>query len=112
MVGTSVTRQANSSDHQADASPDSSHPPTGPRLAPGALVAATVRGATGRLVVAAPDVVAAWGGHDVTGDGSAVRRRMHRGRTRLGLIVVAHTTVGGAALTTGTKSGSSGRAAP
>ena|SRR5688572_1667891 len=45
---------------------------------------------SGRLVVGAPDVVAAWGADVDTGDGSAVRARVHRGRQRLGLIVVAH----------------------
>jgi hypothetical protein len=45
---------------------------------------------SGRLVVGAPGVVAAWSTDVDTGDGSPVRARMHRGRQRLGLIVVAH----------------------
>jgi hypothetical protein len=56
---------------------------------------------SGRLVVGAPDVVAAWGADVDTGDGSAVRARVHRGRTRLGLIVVAHTPVGQASVAAG-----------
>jgi hypothetical protein len=46
---------------------------------------------SGRLVVGAPEVVAAWGADVDSGDGSAARARVHRGRTRLGLIVVCHT---------------------
>jgi hypothetical protein len=57
--------------------------------------------ASGRLVVGAPEVVAAWGADVDTGDGSAVRARMHRGRTRLGLIVVALTAAGRAPVTAG-----------
>jgi hypothetical protein len=57
--------------------------------------------ASGRLVVGAPEVVAAWGADIDTGDGSPVRARMHRGRTRLGLIVVAHTPLGQATVTVG-----------
>ena len=49
---------------------------------------------SGRLVVGAPDVIAAWGPEVDTGDGSAVRARMLRGRTRLGLIVVANAALG------------------
>jgi hypothetical protein len=56
---------------------------------------------SGRLVVGAPDVVAAWGAEVDTGDGSAVRARVHRGRTRLGLIVIARTPAGRAALRVG-----------
>jgi hypothetical protein len=56
---------------------------------------------SGRLVVGAPDVVAAWGPDIDTGDGSAVRARIHRGRTRLGLIVVAHTPLGQATVAVG-----------
>jgi len=56
---------------------------------------------SGRLVAGAPDVVAAWGPDVDTGDGSPVRARMHRGRTRLGLIVVAHTPRGGATVAVG-----------
>jgi hypothetical protein len=56
---------------------------------------------SGRLVVGAPDVVAAWGADVDSGDGSPVRARVHRGRTRLGLIVVAHTDLGQAAVTIG-----------
>jgi hypothetical protein len=56
---------------------------------------------SGRLVVGAPEVVAAWGADVDTGDGSPVRARMHRGRTRLGLVVVAHTPAGPAAVTIG-----------
>jgi hypothetical protein len=54
--------------------------------------------ASGRLVVGTPEVVAAWGADVDTGDGSSVRARMHRGRTRLGLIVVADTPVGQASV--------------
>ncbi|MCA1847213.1 MAG: hypothetical protein LC792_29285, partial [Actinobacteria bacterium] len=56
---------------------------------------------SGRLVVGAPEVVAAWSGDVDTGDGSPVRARMHRGRTRLGLIVVAHSPLGLGAVTVG-----------
>ncbi|HYH51099.1 MAG TPA: hypothetical protein VEG38_16250 [Acidimicrobiia bacterium] len=63
----------------------------------------TVR--SGRLVVGAPDVVAAWGADADTGDGSPARARMHRGRTRLGLIVVVHAPVGEAAVTVGSGAG-------
>jgi hypothetical protein len=56
---------------------------------------------SGRLVVGAPEVVAAWGADVDTGDGSPVRARMHRGRTRLGLIVVVHVEIGLAAVTAG-----------
>ena len=56
---------------------------------------------SGRLVVGAPDVVAAWGADVDTGDGSAVRARFHRGRTRLGLIVVCQTPCGQAVVDTG-----------
>ena len=56
---------------------------------------------SGRLVVGAPDVVAAWGADVDTGDGSRARARIHRGRTRLGLIVVAHVPCGGAPLAVG-----------
>jgi hypothetical protein len=56
---------------------------------------------SGRLVAGAPDVIAAWGPDVDTGDGSMVRARMHRGRTRLGLIVVAHTPVGQATVAAG-----------
>lgn len=56
---------------------------------------------SGRLVVAAPEVVAAWGADVDTGDGSPARARIHRGRTRLGLIVVAHVPCGGAPLGVG-----------
>ena len=59
----------------------------------------TVR--SGRLVVGAPEALSAWGADVDTGDGSAVRCRMHRGRTRLGLIVVAHSPLGSAALSNG-----------
>lgn len=55
---------------------------------------------SGRLVVGAPDVVAAWGAEVDTGDGSAARARVHRGRTRLGLIVVCQTPCGRAAVNT------------
>jgi hypothetical protein len=57
---------------------------------------------SGRLVVGAPDVVAAWGPEVDTGDGSAVRARIHRGRARLGLIVVCTTPTGPAAVRVGT----------
>jgi len=57
--------------------------------------------ASGRLVAGAPDVIAAWGPDADTGDGSAVRARMHRGRTRLGLIVVAHAPLGQATVAAG-----------
>lgn len=57
--------------------------------------------ASGRLVVGAPEVVGAWGADVDTGDGSPVRARMHRGRTRLGLIVVANSPNGPAAVTVG-----------
>lgn len=53
---------------------------------------------SGRLVVGAPEAVAAWGADVDTGDGSAARARVHRGRTRLGLIVVCHTPTTGQAL--------------
>jgi hypothetical protein len=43
-----------------------------------------------------PAVVAAWGAEVDTGDGSAVRARMHRGRQRLGLIVVVEAPSGAA----------------
>jgi hypothetical protein len=56
---------------------------------------------SGRLVVGAPDVVGAWGPDVETADGSAVRARMHAGRTKLGLIVVAHTACGAAPVTVG-----------
>jgi hypothetical protein len=56
---------------------------------------------SGRLVVGAPEVVAAWGPDVDTGDGSVARARMHRGRTRLGLIVVAHTPLGHGVVTVG-----------
>jgi hypothetical protein len=56
---------------------------------------------SGRLVAGAPEVVAAWGPEADTGDGSPVRARLHRGRTRVGLIVVAHTPPGRAAVTIG-----------
>jgi len=56
---------------------------------------------SGRLVVGAPDVVAAWGAEVDTGDGSPARARVHRGRTRLGLIVVAHAPSGAAAVASG-----------
>ena len=56
---------------------------------------------SGRLVVGAPDVVAAWGAAVDTGDGSSVRARVHRGRQRLGLIVVAHCPPGPAMVATG-----------
>jgi hypothetical protein len=48
---------------------------------------------SGRLVVGGPEVVTAWGSDVDTGDGSTVRG-MHRGRTRLGLIVVTHSPDG------------------
>jgi hypothetical protein len=56
---------------------------------------------SGRLVVGAPEVVAAWGADVDTDDGSAVRARVHRGRTRLGLIVVCQTPCGRADVDTG-----------
>lgn len=56
---------------------------------------------SGRLVVGAPEVLAAWGPDADTGDGSPVRARMHRGRQRLGLIVVAHALTGLATVTVG-----------
>jgi hypothetical protein len=56
---------------------------------------------SGRLVVGAPEVVAAWGPDVDTGDGSPVRARVHRGRTRVGLIVVAHTPLGLASVAVG-----------
>ena len=56
---------------------------------------------SGRLVVGAPEVVVAWGADVDTGDGSAVRARVHRGRTRLGLIVVCQTPTGRADVTSG-----------
>jgi hypothetical protein len=56
---------------------------------------------SGRLVVGAPEVAAAWGPEVDTGDGSPVRARMYRGRTPLGLIVVAHTPVGRAEVSIG-----------
>jgi hypothetical protein len=56
---------------------------------------------SGRLVVGAPDVVAAWGPDVDTGDGSAARARIHRGRTRLGLIVVCQAPTGQAEFETG-----------
>jgi hypothetical protein len=37
---------------------------------------------SGRLVVGAPDVVAAWGADADTGDGTPIRARMHLGRRR------------------------------
>lgn len=57
---------------------------------------------SGRLVAGAPDVIAAWGPDIDTGDGSTIRARMHRGRTRLGLIVVAQCPPGQAAVAVGT----------
>jgi hypothetical protein len=56
---------------------------------------------SGRLVAGAPEVVAAWGADVDTGDGSPVRARMHRGRQRLGLIVVAHCPPGPATASAG-----------
>ena len=56
---------------------------------------------SGRLVAGAPEVIAAWGPDVDTGDGSPVRARMHRGRTRLGLIVVTHTPIGQATVAVG-----------
>ena len=56
---------------------------------------------SGRLVVGAPDVVAAWGADVDTGDGSGARARMHRGRQRLGLIVVSHCPPGHTTVATG-----------
>ena len=57
---------------------------------------------SGRLVVGAPEVLAAWGADADTGDGSPVRARMHRGRTRLGLIVVTSAPLGRAPVTVAT----------
>lgn len=56
---------------------------------------------SGRLVVGAPEVAAAWGADVDTGDGSTARARMHRGRQRLGLIVVSHCPAGPATVATG-----------
>ena len=56
---------------------------------------------SGRLVVGAPEVLSAWGADVDTGDGSPVRARMHRGRTRLGLIVIAEIASGAALVTAG-----------
>jgi hypothetical protein len=56
---------------------------------------------SGRLVVGTPEVVAAWGADVDTGDGSPVRARMHRGRSRLGLIVVANAPLGPATAAVG-----------
>jgi len=56
---------------------------------------------SGRLVIGAPDVVERWGADVDTGDGSPARARMHRGRQRLGLIVVAHAPTGRATVTAG-----------
>lgn len=56
---------------------------------------------SGRLVAGAPEVLAAWGPDADTGDGSAVRARMHRGRTKLGLLVVAHAPTGRGIVTAG-----------
>jgi hypothetical protein len=64
-------------------------------------VAGELNVSSGRLVVGAPEVVAAWGPDVDTADGSAVRARMHAGRTKLGLIVVAHTACGAAPVTVG-----------
>ena len=64
-------------------------------------LAGTMTVVSGRLVVGAPGVVAAWGPDADTGDGSPVRARVHRGRTRLGLIVVSHCGPGDATVTTG-----------
>jgi hypothetical protein len=68
-------------------------------VAPAPLGELTV--SSGRLVVGSPEVVAAWGPEVDTGDGSAVRARMHRGRERLGLIVVVHTASGAAPVESG-----------
>ena len=57
---------------------------------------------SGRLVVGAADVVAAWGPDVDTGDGSSVRARVHRGRQRFGLIVVSHAPTGQATVSGGT----------
>lgn len=57
---------------------------------------------SGRLVVGAPEVVAAWGPDVDTGDGSSVRARVHRGRQRLGLIVVSVAPTGQATVSVGT----------
>jgi hypothetical protein len=56
---------------------------------------------SGRLVAGAPAAVAAWGADVDTGDGSATRARVHRGRERLGLIVVCHAPPGQAAVAVG-----------
>lgn len=56
---------------------------------------------SGRLVAGSPDAIAAWGPEADTADGSAVRARMHRGRQRLGLIVIAHASAGLAVVTAG-----------
>ncbi len=56
---------------------------------------------SGHLVVGAPDAVAAWGADVDTGDGSTARARMHRGRQRLGLIIVSHCPSGPATLSSG-----------
>ena len=56
---------------------------------------------SGRLVAGPPEVLSAWGPDADTGDGSLVRARMHRGRQRLGLIVVAHAPTGQAIVTVG-----------
>lgn len=56
---------------------------------------------SGRLVAGAPDVVAAWGADVDTADGSKARARMHRGRQRLGLIVVTHCPPSPATVATG-----------
>jgi len=56
---------------------------------------------SGRLVVGAPEVVAAWGADVDTGDGSVARARVHRGRTRLGLIVVTQSPSGTASVCAG-----------
>jgi hypothetical protein len=56
---------------------------------------------SGRLVVGAPEVVAAWGPDVDTGDGSTARARMHRSRQRLGLIVVSLCPSGLATVATG-----------
>lgn len=63
--------------------------------------AGTLTVVSGRVVVGAPEAVAAWGPNVDTGDGSTVRARMHSGRRRLGLIVVAQCPPGEAAVTTG-----------
>ena len=56
---------------------------------------------SGRLVVGAPEVVAAWGADVDTGDGTRLRARMHKGRARLGLIVVGHAGAGPAVVIAG-----------